>query len=134
MESNIVRKHNDIIEACYDMTTPELRLVYSCISKIGFDETITDKKPFFISATEYSEAFAVDQSHVHREIRKAVNGMWDRELTIHRKDDTPLVCRWIDAKAQYGDGGAEIHFSSHVIPYLTSLREGGNFTIYQLEN
>jgi len=41
---------------------------------------------------------------------------------------------WIDAKARYGDGGAEIHFSSHIIPYLTKLREGGNFTIYQLEN
>jgi len=93
--SSMVRKHNDIVEACYDMTTPELRLVYSCISMIGFDEIITEKQPFYVSATDYMQAFDVDQSNVHREIKKAVDGMWDREIVIQREDDKPLTCRWM---------------------------------------
>jgi plasmid replication initiation protein len=45
-----------------------------------------------------------------------------------------LITRWISAKAEYGDGGAEIHWASDVIPYLMKLHENGNYTMYQLEN
>jgi hypothetical protein len=38
------------------------------------------------------------------------------------------------SKAEYGDGGAEIHWASDVIPYLMKLHENGNYTMYQLEN
>jgi len=134
MKNNVVRKHNDVIEACYAMSTPELRLIYSCISKIGFEQIISNEEPFYISAMEYSEAFGVDPKNVHREIRKAVNSIWDRELIIKREGQNPLRCRWVSAEAEYEDGGAEIYFSSQVMPYLINLQEKGNFTIYQLEN
>ena len=134
MKNNIVRKHNDVIQACYDMSVPELRLIYSCISKIGFKQTISKEEPFYISAIEYSETFGIDSKNVHREIRKAVNSIWNRELIIKREGKKPLRCRWVSAEAEYEDGGAEIHFASQVIPYLINLQEKGNFTIYQLEN
>ena len=134
MKRNVVRKHNDVIEACYDMSVPELRLIYSCISKIGFEQTISKEEPFFISSSEYAEVFNVDQKNVHREIRKAVNLIWDRELIIKRENQKDLRCRWVSAEAEYEKGGAEIHFASQVIPYLTNLAEHGSFTRYQLEN
>lgn len=134
MKTNMVRKHNDVIEACYYMSVPELRLIYSCISKIGFEKTISKEEPFYISAMEYSEAFGIDPKNVHREIRKAVNSIWDRELVIKREGRKPLRCRWVSADAEYEDGGAEIHFSSQVIPYLINLQKKGSFTIYRLEN
>jgi len=134
MEKNLVRKSNDIIEACYDMSVPELRLIYSCVSKIEFQQIIDERKMFTISAKEYAKTFGVDHSNASKELKKAVDKMWDREITIKRPNETDLVTRWISSKANWGDGQAEIRFSLDVIPYLTNLLKIGKFTIYKLEN
>ncbi len=134
MKNNIVRKHNDVIEACFNMSVPELRLIYSCISQIEFGNIIEKEQPFFITATDYAKVFNVDNTNVYREIKNAVNKIWGRDLVIQREGKTPLTCRWVSAKAEFGDGGAEIHFSTEVIPYLINLQKNGNFTKYRLEN
>lgn len=135
MKNNlVVRKHNDVNEACYNMSVPEMRLILSCVAQIGFEQTIIKEEPFYISAVEYSKIFGVNQKNVHREIKKAVNDLWNSEIIIQRENKKPLTTRWISAKADYDDGGAEIHFSSDVIPYLVKLHENGNYTMYQLEN
>jgi plasmid replication initiation protein len=135
MENNlVVRKHNDVNEACYKMSVPEMRLILSCVAQIDFEQIITKEDPFYISAVEYSKIFGVDQKNVHREIKKAVAELWDAEIIIPRENKKPLITRWISAKAEYGDGGAEIHWASDVIPYLMKLHENGNYTMYQLEN
>ena len=134
MKNNIVAKSNRVIEACYSMTTPELRLIYSCISKINFKQVIDEKELFTISAKDYSKLFGVDIKNVHREIKKAVDKMWDREIVIKRVNNKPLTTRWISSKANYENGDAEIRFAVDVIPYLTTLMESGNFTKYKLEN
>jgi len=134
LEKNMVRKSNDVIEACYDMSVPELRLIYSCISKIEFRQIIDSKQMFTISANEYSKTFGVDHSNASKELKKAVDKMWMRDITIKRANEPDLVTRWISAKASWGDGRAEIRFAIDVIPYLTNLLEIGNFTIYELDN
>lgn len=134
MEKNLVRKSNDVIEACYDMSVPELRLIYSCISKIEFQQIIDERKMFTISAKEYANTFGVDHSNASKELKKAVDKMWGREITIKRPNETDLMTRWISSKANWGDGQAEIRFALDVIPYLTNLLEIGNFTIYELKN
>ena len=131
---NMVRKSNDVVEACYAMDTPELRLIYSCISQIDFKQTIDKDDLFEIRATEYAKLFNLDVSNAHKELQKSVNKLWNREITIQRKGKPPLETRWISAKANWGDGIAEVRFAPDVIPYLTSLLEMGNFTIYQIEN
>lgn len=135
MKARQIQDHNNIMvaEACYEMTTPELRLIYSCVSKIGFDETIKKEQSFFISAAEYSEAFGVGKTNVYREMKEAADGVWGRQVVIQRENDIPLTCRWVD-QAQYYDGVVEITFTRHVIPYLAKLRERGSFAIHHLEN
>jgi plasmid replication initiation protein len=133
MKNNLIRKSNATIQAFYDMNTPEMRLVFSCISKIGFKQALDANKMAVIDLAEYAETFGLDHSNARRELKAAVNSLWDRYILIDRPDDTPLKTRWISSQAEYRNGGAEIRFAVDVIPHLTTLLELGNFTMYTLE-
>jgi plasmid replication initiation protein len=134
MKNNTVAKNNKIIEACYKLSTPELRLIYSCISKIDFKSIIDKDELFTISRDEYSTAFKIDKSNANRELKEAVNKLWDRELIIKNEGQEPFKTRWISRQAIFKNGNAEVRFSVDIIPYLTNLLEAGNFTKYKLEN
>jgi plasmid replication initiation protein len=134
MKNNIIRKSNQIIEACYNLTIPELRLIYSCISKIEYKQLIDKNDLFHITRDEYSTTFNVDKSNSTKELKKAVDKLWDRDIIIKRENDKPLKSRWITGQAIYENGDAQIRFAVDVIPYLTTLLELGNFTKYQIEN
>jgi len=126
-----------MIEACYRLSVPEMRLILSCVAQIDFEQHIKPIKPnqpFYISAVEYAEIFGVRMNNVYAEIEKAVGDLWDAELTIERENEPLLHTRWIQSKAEYGNGGAEILFADAVLPYLTELHEKGNFTIYRLDS
>ncbi len=134
MKNNIVAKSNRIIEACYKLTTPELRLIYSCISKINFKQIISKDELFTITSSEYADCFNIPKPNVTRELKQAVDKLWDREIIIKQENNDVFKTRWISRQAIYENGNAEIRFAVDVIPYLTTLMELGNFTKYKLEN
>ena len=123
-----------IIEACYKLTTPELRLIYSCISKINFKQIISKDELFTITSSEYADCFNIPKPNVTRELKQAVDKLWDREIIIKQENNDVFKTRWISRQAIYENGNAEIRFAVDVIPYLTTLMELGNFTKYKLEN
>jgi len=151
MKKNIIRKHNDIIEACYALHHSELRLLYSCISKITFDQSvpelpetlaISEETRFSVNAHEYSKTFNIAIGQARRDMKYAVNELWEKDITIKNGgiDGTDLTIRWLSSKtnpmkgARFKNDTVHIEFSHNVIPYLTNLKKQGNFTQYAIEN
>jgi len=151
MKKNIIRKHSEIIEACYALTPSELRLVYSCIAKISFDEamdelpvgaSIGDKNCFKVSAIEFAETFNLDIDNARRDMKKAVDRLWRQDIVIKNGSDdgTDLRIHWIDQHSmpikghRFKNDTVLLDFSPTVIPYLTNLKKQGNFTQYALGN
>jgi len=151
MKKNILRKHNDIIEACYALKPSELRVLYSCISKITFDQSIpelpqeqalTDSHHFTVNAIEYAETFNLTLGNARRDMKKAVDRLWEQDITIKNggNDGTDLTIRWLSSKTnplkkdRFKNDSVILRFSSDVICYLTNLKKQGNFTRYSLES
>jgi plasmid replication initiation protein len=133
--NDLIRKHNNVIEASYNMNLIGLRVLTMCISQIKFQEKINNKKPFFISAQDYSNMFGIPLNIAYRDVKNAIEAIWQAEFKIDRGENKkPLRARFITSMADYdvGAGGSELYLSSDAIPLLTSLEE--NYTIYQIKN
>ncbi|RLD57516.1 MAG: hypothetical protein DRJ01_13770 [Bacteroidetes bacterium] len=142
MKKNIIRKHNEIIQACYRLTSSELRLIYSCISKIDYEQLIDEENIFAINVHDYAKTFNLPLTNARRDLKKAVARIWEQDITIKKgaKNGSDIKVRWLssisvpDEKDRYKDDTVEIRFSPQIIPYLTNLKEQGNFTLYKLEH
>jgi plasmid replication initiation protein len=142
MKKNIIRKHNEIIQACYSLTSSELRLIYSCISKIDYEQLIDEDNIFEINVHDYADTFNLQLTNARRDLKKAVERIWGQSIIIKNgaKNGADIKVRWLssfsvpDTKDRYKNDTVEIRFSSQIIPYLTNLKDQGNFTLYKLEN
>lgn len=142
MKRNIIRKHNEIILACYSLTSSELRLIYSCISKIDYEQIVDENNIFSINAHDYADTFNLHLTNARRDLKKAVDRIWEQDITIKggAENGSDIKVRWLssisipDKKDRYKNDTVEIRFSPQIIPYLTNLKEQGNFTLYKLEN
>ena len=130
----IVRKHNDMIEAQYQLTLPEMRILLLCVAQQDLERRLIERESFYIEAKEYVKVFGISSKSVYADIKKAVNRLWHRDMIIHRPHDKPLRVRWLDAMGVDAHAPAEVVFGDYVGPYLTGLREKGCFTQYDLKN
>jgi plasmid replication initiation protein len=64
------------------------------------------------------------------DVKSAVERLWNREIKL---DQNGSALRWVVQKDMYheNEGKVTLHFSSKIIPYLSTLKE--NFTKYRLE-
>lgn len=102
------------------MSLQEQRLVLLCISKM---KTTEMSKTVQISTSELSENFPdISKKDASRILRMAVNALWNRSIIL-RGETKKSEFRWIQCRAEYSDGRAEITFSDAIIPYISQLKE-----------
>ena len=128
----IAYKDKWLVEASYDMTLNEQRLMLTCVGMLNPREPVPDE--ITIHAADLLRHFPdIGETNVARELSKAVNKLWDRSIIV-RDPSQEKEFRWIDSRVKYfkGEARATISFSPAVKKYLSEF--SGVFAKIALEN
>ena len=131
MDNITVYKSNALIQAGYRLDINEQRIILSCISQVNSNEELLSKDTFYVSARDLIKNWGVRPDNAYRELKKAVNNLFERYITIDLSDDEILKTRWISSiKYTKKNGSIEVCFAQKILPYLSQLKE--QFTKYKL--
>ncbi|MEY8213670.1 MAG: replication initiation protein [Colwellia sp.] len=130
MSGVIAYKDRWLIEASYDMTLNEQKLMLACVGKLNPREPVP--KEINISVGEFSYLFPEVANNASRELKNACDKLWDRDITIKDPSCKTKKFRWVQAYAEYEDGSVTLAFSDGVKEYLSQFT--GHFAAITLEN
>lgn len=153
MSNDLVVKANVLVEAGYQLTTNEQRLILSAIACIPKGEPINPNVGYCISKSNFVD-LGVNPKTANREIREACDRLFNRYLTI-KSEQGEFKTRWVQDITKYNQEWAlhnrdlfenvigenpneedcilaSVTFSRAVIPFLTELKS--NFTQYLLSD
>jgi plasmid replication initiation protein len=129
----MVVKHNDLIKARYNLTTPQQKIILFAISKIKPND-----RPglwYEIPIVELCNACGLiidDTGYYYKSIKEDLKKLTDR-LWIKLPDRTEMTVSWIsDAVIVPLNGTVQIKFHEKLEPYLFILTE--HYTQYKLES
>ncbi len=128
-KSLIVTQSNHLVQARYNLSLAEQRLVLTMISKIQPDDE--DFKPYRISVNELAEFLGIAKGSAYKECKKTTENLLKRVLSIEEEDGL-LQTNWVSS-AKYIDGSGMVNLSFDPLlkPYLLQLKS--NFTSCKLE-
>ena len=129
--SPIVTKANALIEASYNLTLNEQRIILACASKLDGRKPMPQDAVFVLSVEEFVDLFGSDPKNAYAEMEEAATRLYERD--IRRIDgSTRKRLRWVYmAEYKKGEGKVRLGFSPEITPYLTMLHK--RFTSYRLE-
>ena len=153
MSQILVVKSNNIIEASYQLSLNEQRLILAAIACIPKGEEITDNIGYCVTREAFIE-LGVNPKTASREIREACDRLFNRVITITTEAGT-FKTRWIQDIMKYNSDWAlanpefvkeitgsdpyaedyvlaAIRFSKSVLPFISNL--SSNFTQYFLQD
>lgn len=138
MKTELVVKHNNLINASYNLEVIEQRLILLAIIKAReTGQGITAESKLEIHASDYMHRFDVDRHAAYKALKDAVNNLFERQFSFKEEHkDTGKIgivrSRWV-SRIKYVDDLAilELTFSPDVVPFITRLEQ--HFTSYQLK-
>lgn len=129
MNNNLIVKHNDLIEARYNLSLNEQRVVLYSVSMLD-----RDKENFEVVQIKINELTNLLDTTEKRytEFKGIAENLISKTLTI-KKGKSELVTSWLSSMEYLeNEGIIELEFSQKLIPYLLELKE--KFTRYELSN
>ena len=153
MSKMLVVKANNIIEASYQLSLNEQRLILAAISCIPKGEEVTDNTGYCVTRESFIE-LGINPKTASREIREACDRLFNRVITITTEAGT-FKTRWVQDIMKYNSDWAlanpefiqevtgsdpyaedyilaAIRFSKSVLPFISNL--SSNFTQYFLQD
>lgn len=138
MKNNLIVKSNKVVEAGYELTTNEQRLILLGISMIPKGQDVNAIVGYEITAQEFGQAYNIHPKTAYRELREAASRLYERSIIIKNEQQTAKV-RWVnsvivdnpyfpDVLADENWKRVVIFFNPQIMPYLANLRD--NFTRY----
>lgn len=138
MKNKLIVKSNEVIEAGYELTTNEQRLILLGISMISKGEEIDSTAGYEITAQEFAEAYNIHPKTAYRELKEATSRLYERSIVI-RTDKQTMKVRWTsmiitdnpyfpELMSDENWKRVVIFFSPQIVPYLVNLK--ANFTKY----
>ena len=120
---------NQLVEARYNLSLSEQRLILAMISQIQPDDE--DFKPYQISISEFAEFLGITKNSMYQECHKITQKLLERVVQINEPDGL-LQIGWVSS-AKYIDGRGVVYlaFDPLLKPYLLQLK--GNFTSCKLD-
>lgn len=129
IESKIT-KSNKLIEAGFNLTLLEQRLVLKLATTITRDDD--DFKDYPFNIIELIQEFGMDKTSGYRDLITALKGLQSKVLTI-READGPLYANFISStKEKSAAGTLTLCFDPKLKPYLLKLTD--KFTIYKVKD
>lgn len=129
MENRLVVKSNNLIEARYELSLNEQKIILYSVSKLD-----REKENFNIITVNVKEFFNLldTSSERYSELRSLVRELRSKEIVINTPEGE-IISGWLSSiEYKRNDGTVDLEFSHKLIPYLLQLKE--RFTRYQLRN
>lgn len=125
-----VVQHNALIEARYQLSLQEKRLVLWMLSLLRPGDE--DFRTLSISVKELAEFLGITSHEFHNRVKEATGSLRKRTLDIYNHEQRRFIqTTWLSAAVYHLDEGlVELHISPVLKPYLLELRR--NFTQLQL--
>ena len=129
LPSSIITQSNHLVEARYNLSLGEQRLILTMISRIQPDDE--DFKPYTISIGELADFLGVAKGSAYTECKKITKSLLGRVLEI-REEGRLLQTHWVSS-ADYVDGTGIVNLSIDPLlkPHLLQLK--GGFTSCKLD-
>ena len=127
--SLIVTQSNKLIEARYNLSLGDQRLVMAMIAQVQPGDE--DFKPYRINIADFAEFLGIDKGSAYRECKKITKKLLGRVIEI-QEDDRFIQVTWA-ASAEYvdGSGAVDLACSPLLMPYLLNLQR--DFTSCKLD-
>jgi len=127
----IITKANALIEASYNLTLNEQRIILACAAKLDGRKPMPRDAVFVLSVEEFIDLFGSDPKNAYAEMEEAATKLYERDIR-RIEGTTRKRLRWVYmAEYKKGEGKVRLGFSPEIAPYLTMLRK--RFTSYKLE-
>ncbi|MEN9757913.1 MAG: hypothetical protein RL755_2100 [Pseudomonadota bacterium] len=131
----IVVKHNSIIEAGYELSVFEHRVLLVCIAQIDSMKALSVNDEFEVSATDIADLVNTKSHAIYDYLDESVKRLAERWLVIETPNEKikQSKIRWISQIDYLNQAGTiRLTFSKGILPYLSELRR--DFTKYRLSN
>ncbi|KRJ62726.1 replication protein [Acinetobacter baumannii] len=131
MNKNYVVKSNQVIEASYQLSAVEQRIVLAAISRIPKNQPITDDELYPVSVDELKQ-LGVHEKTAYRDLKEGINRLYERSINLSI-DDKSIKMRWVQ-EIQFLDSQSVIgiRFSKPILPFISNLSR--EFTKYALSD
>ena len=131
MNKNHVVKSNQVIEASYQLSAVEQRIVLAAISRIPKNQPITDDELYPVSISELKQ-LGVHEKTAYRDLKEGINRLYERSINLSI-DDKSIKMRWVQ-EIQFLDSQSVIgiRFSKPILPFISNLSR--EFTKYALSD
>lgn len=127
----IVTKANALIEASYNLTLNEQRIILACAAKLDGRKPMPRDAVFVLSVEEFIGLFGSDPRNAYAEMEEAATKLYERDIRRIEGSSRKRL-RWVYmAEYKKGEGKVRLGFSPEIAPYLTMLHK--RFTSYKLE-
>jgi plasmid replication initiation protein len=136
-EIAVVVKSNRLIEASYRLSMVEMQLLLIAVAQARASKAgLSAETPVKIRASDFAAMFNTDPKSVYRQVREAVNNLFERQVMFHDIDeegfDRVNRTRWLSDVAYVdASGNVSLTFSPKLLPYLVRLES--EFTTYRLK-
>ena len=134
-DSRLVVKDNSLIDASFNLSLVEQRLMLLAIVEARELPKLTPETPIEVKATAYREQYKTDKSEAYKQLADASKQLFNRQFSyIDRYADTDAitVSRWVNEVTYVHDKGMVVmYLNRNVISMISRLYE--NFTQYYLE-
>src|SRR5690606_30247585 len=134
-----VYKSNLLINARYSLKLSEHRVILLCLQKINPKDS-NSPRTFRLEAADYARQFRTSRPNAYRDLKEALDGLWEREVYIDLSTEIDQEggkivneryrrIRWVVSQEYAkGQGWAEVTFHEEMMPFLTALK--GRFSSY----
>jgi len=134
-ESRLVVKDNSLIDASFNLSLVEQRLMLLAIVEARELQNLTPDTPIEVKATSYRDQYNIDESNAYSQLADATKQLFNRQFSYidkYKGEECITVARWVN-RASYMDGKGTVvlYMSNEVISMISRLE--ANFTKYLLE-
>ena len=134
-DSRLVVKDNALIDASFNLSLVEQRLMLIAIVEAREIQDLTPDTPIEIKASSYREQYNTDSSEAYKQLSEATKQLFNRQFSYidkYKGDDAITVSRWLNEATYINNKGTVvIYLNRNVISMISRLE--ANFTKYLLE-
>ena len=134
-DSRLVVKDNSLIDASFNLSLVEQRLMLLAIVEARELDKLTPDTPIEVKATAYRDQYKTDESNAYSQLADATKQLFNRQFSYidkYKGEDCITVARWVNRASYLNDNGTVVlYLSSEVISMISRLE--ANFTQYLLE-
>ena len=134
-ENRLVVKDNSLIDASFNLSLVEQRLMLLAIVEARELDKLTPETPIEIKATAYRDQYKTDESEAYKQLADASKQLFNRQFSYidrYANTDAVTVSRWVNEITYVNDKGTVVlYLNRNVISMISRLE--ANFTKYLLD-